>query len=68
MNEFWLFVLEGKQPFYKNWLRIAGWLRMDTLGSLKRIAVVLAIVAGYNYPTVSRRSIIHSDRNKSGTT
>jgi hypothetical protein len=41
---------------------------MDTLGSLERVAVVLAIVAGYNYPTVSRISIIHSDINKSGTT
>jgi hypothetical protein len=48
--------------------RIAGMLRMDTLGSLKRITVVLAIVAGYNYPIISRRSVIHSHSNKSGTT
>jgi hypothetical protein len=41
---------------------------MDTLGSLKRIAVVLAIVAGYNYPIISRQSVIHSHSNKSGTT
>ena len=43
--------------------RIAGRLRMDTLGSLKRVAVVLAIVAGYKYQTVSRRSVIHSHSN-----
>ena len=48
--------------------KIAGWLRMDTQGSLKRIAVVLAVVAGCNFPNVSRLSIIHSDSNKSGTT
>ena len=48
--------------------KIAGWLRMDTQGSLKRVAVVLAVVAGYNFPAVSRMSVIHSDSNKSGTT
>jgi hypothetical protein len=48
--------------------KIAGWLRMDTQGSLKRIAVVLAVIAGYHYPTVSHQSIIHSNSNKSGTT
>jgi len=47
---------------------IAGWLRMDTRGSLKRIAVVLAVVAEYIFPNVLRISIIHSDINKSGTT
>jgi len=48
--------------------KIAGWSRMDTQGSLKRIAVVLAVVTGYNFTTVSRLSIIHSDSDKSGTT
>jgi len=48
--------------------KIADWLRMDTQGSLKRVAVVLAIMAGYHYPNVSRQSVIHSKSNKSGTT
>lgn len=48
--------------------KIAGRWRMDTLGSLERIAVFLVIVAGYNFPTVSSRSVIHSHSNKSGTT
>jgi hypothetical protein len=48
--------------------KIAGWLRMDTQGSLKRVAVVLAVIAGYHYPAVSRQFVIHSDSNKSGTT
>lgn len=47
---------------------IAGWLRMDTQSSLKRVAVVLAVVAEYNFPAVSHQSIIHSDNSKSGTT
>jgi hypothetical protein len=47
---------------------IAGWLRMDTQSGLKRIAVVLAVVAEYDFPTVSRQSIIHSDNSKGGTT
>lgn len=46
--------------------KIAGWLRMDTQGSLKRSAVVLAVVAGDIFLSISRRSIIHS--NASGTT
>ena len=68
MNGFWSFVSEGRRPFYKDCKKIAGRLRMDTQGSLKRIAVVLAVVAEYHFPTVSRLSIIHSDSNKSGTT
>jgi hypothetical protein len=41
---------------------------MDTQGSLKRIAVVLAVVAAFDYPVVSRQFIIHSDSDKSGNT
>ena len=41
---------------------------MDTQGSLKRIAVVLAVVAGFTFSIVSQKSIIHSDSDKSGTT
>ena len=41
--------------------KIAGWLRMDTQGILKRVAVVLAVVAGGDFPTVSRQSYIHSE-------
>jgi len=48
--------------------KIAGWLRMDTQGSLKRIAVVFAIVAGFNFLIISHQSIIHSDSDKSGNT
>lgn len=48
--------------------KIAGWLRMDTQGSLQRIAVALAVVAGYIFPNVLRNFIIHSDISKSGTT
>jgi hypothetical protein len=49
-------------------IKLAGWLRMDTQGSLKRIAVVFAIVAGFNFLIVSRQFIIHSDSDKSGNT
>jgi hypothetical protein len=41
---------------------------MDTQGSLKWIAVVFAIVAGFDFPAVSRQFIIHSDSDKSGNT
>ena len=41
---------------------------MDTQGSLKRIAVVFAIVAGFKFLIVSHQSIIHSDSNKGGIT
>jgi hypothetical protein len=41
---------------------------MDTQGSLKRVAVVLAVVAEDDFPTISRQSYIHSDSDKSGTT
>lgn len=51
--------------FTRNDYIIAGNLRMDTLGSLKRIAMILAIVTGYKLYTVSRQSIIHI--NKFGT-
>lgn len=46
--------------------KIAGWLRMDTQGILKQVAMVLAVVAGDNFPTILRQSINHS--NNSGTT
>ncbi len=41
---------------------------MDTQVSLKRIAVVFAIIAGFDFPVVSHQSIIHSDSDKSGNT
>jgi len=41
---------------------------MDTQGSLKRIAVVFAIVAGIDFPVVPFRFKIHSDSDKSGNT
>jgi len=46
--------------------KIADWLRMDTHGILKRVAMVLAVVAGDNFQAILRQSTIHS--NKSGTT
>lgn len=48
--------------------KIAGRQRMETQGSLKRIAVVFAIVAGINFLIVSQKSIIHSDSDKGGIT
>ena len=47
--------------------KIAGWLRMDTQGSLKRIAVVFIIEAGFGFPVVSQE-FIFSDSDKSGHT
>ncbi len=41
---------------------------MDTQGSLKRIAMVFVIVAGFDFPVVSRQFIIHSDSDKSRNT
>ena len=41
---------------------------MDTQGGLKRIAVVFAIVAEFDFPVVSLHFIIHSDRDKGGNT
>jgi len=41
---------------------------MDTQGSLKRIAMVFAIVAGLHFLIVSQKSIIHSDSDKNGIT
>ena len=41
---------------------------MDTQGGLKRIAVVFTIVAGIDFPVVSRQFIIHSDSDISGNT
>jgi hypothetical protein len=41
---------------------------MDTQGSLKRIAVVFAIIAGFDILVVSRQFIIHSDSDISGNT
>lgn len=45
--------------------KIAGWLRMDTQGILKRVAMVLAVVAGDNFQAMMHRSVNHSI--KSGT-
>jgi hypothetical protein len=41
---------------------------MDTQGGLKRIAVVFAIVAGFDFPVISLHFIIHSDSDKGGNT
>ena len=49
-------------------IKIAGWWRMDTRGSLKRIDLVFTIVAGFNFPVDSPKFVIHSDSNKSGNT
>jgi hypothetical protein len=38
-------------------------LRMDTLGSLKRIAKVVAVVARFYFPVVSHQFTTHSDSN-----
>jgi hypothetical protein len=39
---------------------------MDTRGSLKRIAVVFTIVAGFGFPVDLHHFTIHGDSDKSG--
>jgi hypothetical protein len=39
---------------------------MDTRGSLKRIAVVFTIVAGFDLPVISHQFTIHSVSDRSG--
>jgi len=65
-----LIVCSGRQTVGLQGLviKLADWLRMDTQGGLKWIAVVFTIVAGIDFPVVSRQFIIHSDSDISGNT